>query len=103
VDDAHAVRRLVELGTGSVTSNNADENGYPTDDLTGPLLRAANPNHLRFFESERHGYVLAELTPDRFVAQFRSPRTILAPTSPVDVLATVHCTSGSQRLDVVPH
>jgi len=98
VDDPYAVPRVVDLGTGSITSNNADESDFPTDDATGPLLQAINPNHLRYFESERHGYVVAELTPERTTVEFRSPRTILQPTSPVDVLARLEVASGTQRI-----
>lgn len=98
VDDPTSVPRVVDLGTGSITSNNADENGFPTDDVTGPLLMAVNPNHLRFFESERHGYLVADLTPERTTVEFRSPRTILAPTSEVDVLARLEVPTGTQRL-----
>ncbi len=101
VDDPRAVPRVVEFGTGSVTSNNADENRYPTDDVTGPFLRAVNP-HLRFFESERHGYVVVDLTPERAVAEFRSPRTIRRPSSAVDVLGRFEVPAGAQRLRRVP-
>jgi alkaline phosphatase D len=98
VDDPGAVPRVVEFGTGSITSNNADENDYPTDDLTGPFLRSVNP-HLRWFESERHGYVVLDITPQATVAEFRSPRTIRQPTSSVDVLRRMRVGSGVQRLE----
>jgi alkaline phosphatase D len=98
VDDPRATPRVVELGTGSITSNNADENAYPTDDVTGPFLRSVNP-HLRWFESERHGYVVVDLTRAAAVAEFRSPRTIRQPASPVDVLRRLRVRSGTQRLE----
>lgn len=101
VDDPRSLPRVIEFGTGSITSNNADESDFPTDDVTGPLLRAVNPNHLRWFESERHGYVLVDLTPQRAVAEFRSPRTIRQPTSSVDVLRRLQVRSGVQRLEPV--
>ena len=97
VDDPRALARVVEFGTGSITSNNADENGYPTDDVTGPFLRSVNP-HLRWFESERHGYVVLDITPARTAAEFRSPRTIRVATSAVDVLRRFEVATGSQRL-----
>jgi alkaline phosphatase D len=100
VDDRRSLPRVVEFGTGSITSNNADENGFPTDDATGPFLRSINP-HLRWFESERHGYVVVELTADAAVAEFRSPRTIRQPTSSVDVLRRLRVRSGAQRLEAV--
>jgi alkaline phosphatase D len=98
VDVVGQLPRIVELGTGSVTSNNADEDGFPTDDVTGPVLRAANPNHLRYFESERHGYVVAELTPSELTAEVRSPRTIRSSGSEVDVLARFAVAAGTQRI-----
>jgi phosphodiesterase/alkaline phosphatase D-like protein len=97
VDDPRALARVVEFGTGSITSNNADENGYPTDDVTGPFLRSVNP-HLRWFESERHGYVVLDITPARTAAEFRSPRTIRVATSAVDVLRRFEVATGAQRL-----
>jgi len=98
VDDPRSVPRVVEFGTGSITSNNADENGYPTDDLTGPFLRSVNP-HLKWFESERHGYVVVDLTPRGAVAEFRSPRTIRRRTSEADVLRGFRVRAGTQRLE----
>ncbi|MFN7151298.1 MAG: alkaline phosphatase D family protein, partial [Microthrixaceae bacterium] len=98
VDDAWQLPRVVEFGTGSVTSNNADEDGYPTDDVTAPLLYAVNPNHLRYFESEQHGYVVAELTPSELTAEIRSPRTIRSPGSETDVLARFAVTAGTQHI-----
>ncbi len=98
VDDPRSSPRVVEFGTGSVTSNNADENGYPTDDLTGPFLRSVNP-HLKWFESERHGYVVLELAPGAAAAEFRSPRTIRARTSEVEVLRRFRVSAGTQRLE----
>ncbi len=98
VDDPFATPRVVEFGTGSVTSNNADESNLPTSDVTGGLLRAANPNHLRYFDSERHGYVMAELTGGGVDVEVRSPRTILRPSSSVDVLARLRVEAGTQRI-----
>lgn len=102
VDDPGSTPRVLEFGAGSVTSNNADENGFPTDEYTGPFLRSVNPNHLRYFESERHGYAVAELTPSSASVEFRSPSTILAPTSArTDVLARFTVRRGDQRIDRV--
>ncbi|CAN5578630.1 alkaline phosphatase D family protein [soil metagenome] len=98
VDDPASVPRVVDFGSGSITSNNADESDFPTDDVTWPLLSAVNPNHLRFFESERHGYLVAEMTAERTTVEFRSPRTILQPTSSVDVLARLEVPAGTQRI-----
>jgi alkaline phosphatase D len=97
VDDPRSAPRVVEFGTGSVTSNNADESDYPTDDVTGPWLAAVNP-HLRFFESERHGYVVVELDGTEARAEFRSPRTILRPDPATDVLARFRVPRGTQTV-----
>jgi alkaline phosphatase D len=98
VDNRYAIPRVVEFGTGSVSSNNADENGYPTDDITWPILRAANPNHLRFFESERHGYAVIDLTPEVLTAELRSPRTIRSTGAPTDVLARFKVVADTQSM-----
>ncbi len=99
VDDPYATPRVVEFGTGSVTSNNADEDVYPTDDVTGPLLQAVNPNHLRFFESERHGYVVADVSPSEVLAEFRSPPNVRVPECPGESLARFRVASGTQRIE----
>lgn len=102
VDDPRSVPRILELGTGSITSNNADESGYPTSDITKPHLFNVNPNHLRYFDSERHGYVVTDLTPDEALTEIRSPRTIRSPASSVDVLARLRARAGAQQLELVP-
>lgn len=101
VDDRYSRRRVVEFSTGSVTSANADETGLPTDDVTGPLVRAANPNHLRFFESERHGYVVTDLSPSELRAELRSPSNIRVPSCPADSFARFRVASGTQRIERV--
>ncbi|MFZ4519116.1 MAG: alkaline phosphatase D family protein [Microthrixaceae bacterium] len=101
VDDPYAVPRVVEFSTGSVTSNNADENNYPTDDITGPLLAGANSNSLRFFESERHGYVVLDLEPGELRAELRSPPNIRVPECPADSFARFRVAAGTQRIDRV--
>lgn len=99
VDLIGSTPRVLEFGTGSITSSNADENGIPSDEYTVPLLNLSNSNHLRWFESDRHGYVLAELTPGGVTVEARSPRTIRQPTSETDVLIRFTAASGSQRLE----
>ncbi len=101
-DDPGSPPLVVELGTGSITSNNADENGYPTDDYTWDWTRNANPHTMRFIETERHGYVVVDLSPAEMVAEMRSPRTILSPTSTVDVVGRFQCSAGTQRLRSLP-
>ena len=101
VDDPRSTPRIAEFGTGSVTSNNADENSYPTDDSTRPYLRMVNPNHLRFFESERHGYAAAEITPGGTSVEFRSPRTIRQTTSATQVLSRMRVATDTQRVELL--
>lgn len=101
VDDLSRTPRVVEFGTGSMTSNNADENDYPSDDLTWDWVRNANPNSLRYLETDRHGYVVAEFDRSQMTAEIRSPRTILQPTSPTDVLARFRVPTASQRVERV--
>jgi alkaline phosphatase D len=101
VDDPRSVPRIAEFGTGSVTSNNADENNYPSDDVTRPYLRSVNPNHLRFFESERHGYAAAEITPSGTSVEFRSPRTIRQPTSATQILSRMRVATDTQRVELL--
>ena len=102
IDDPNSLPLLVELSTGSMTSNNADENSYPTDDYTWDWVRNANPNTLRYLETERHGYVVVDLTPTEMTAELRSPRTVLAPTSAAEVVGRFSCASGTQRLESLP-
>ena len=98
VDNPASVPRVAEFGTGSISSNNADENGYPDDEATNPFLFAVNPNHLRYLESDRHGYVVVEMGADGATAEVRSPQTIRQPTSAVDVLARFTVDRGTQRV-----
>ena len=100
VDDARSIPRVLEFGTGSVTSNNADETGYPGDEVTGPLFFNTSPNHLRYFESERHGYALLDITPERTVVEFRSPTSIRERHAPMEVLAVFDVGRGSQHIGV---
>lgn len=99
VDDRSSLPRVLEFGTSSVTSNNADESDYPPTQVTRPLLEAVNPNHLRYFQSERHGYCVAEFTEEEARVQLRSPSTIRRPVArAVDVLAEFAVERGSQRM-----
>ena len=49
--------------------------------------RVDNP-HTRFFDGVSRGYVLCELTPDRWTADFRAVATIDLPSSTVSTIAT---------------
>ncbi len=99
VDDPSSVPRVLEFGGSSITSNNADESDHPQTPITRPLLEAVNPNHLRYFQSERHGYCVAEFTSEGARVQLRSPSTIRRPAAArVDVLAEFAVERGSQRM-----
>jgi alkaline phosphatase D len=98
VDDPRSMPRVAEFGTSSITSNNADESGLPPTTVTRPLLEAVNPNTLRYFQSERHGYLVSDIRPERTTVQLRSPRTIRRPTSSVQVLASFVVDAGTQRV-----
>lgn len=100
VDDPYRDPRIVEFGTGSITSNNADESDYmPESAYTAPFLYAMNPNHLKYFESESHGYVIAELHESEMFTTIRSPYSIRHPESLSRTLATWRVGAGTQRLE----
>lgn len=99
-DDVNRAPVVAEFNAGSITSANADENGIPTSEITGPLLSSLDP-YLNWFNSERHGYVVMELTDSAATAEFRSPRTIRESRSGVDVLGRFGIPSGTQHIDVL--
>jgi alkaline phosphatase D len=76
----------VEFVGTSITSN-----GVPYE--TFAELLPENP-HVKFFESRRRGYVLCEVTPERWRTDFRVVDTITAPESRVDTLASFTVENG---------
>ena len=78
----------------SVTSS-----GLP--DGTTPLLRAAfgliDP-HIKYFDGERHGYVLLDITPERTQGEWWYVDSILEKDSPEQFGAARYTLSGENRL-----
>lgn len=76
--------------------NLAQWDGYQAERIgdgspqTSTLLEAfglANRAYARYVDGDRHGYGLVTLRHDGAEVEYRSPRTIVEPTSPVDVVA----------------
>lgn len=59
----------------------------------GPLMGRANP-HLKYFEGNRYGYDVYEVTPERFSAHMRVIADRRDPASPVTTLTTFHVDRG---------
>ncbi|MGC1513782.1 MAG: alkaline phosphatase D family protein [Acidimicrobiales bacterium] len=60
------------------------------------LVPLTNP-HIRFVEGERHGYAIADVTPERWETTFRTVGDISNPTSPVADLAGFRVMRGRPR------
>mgnify|MGYP001297134703 CR=1 FL=1 len=98
-DDPESPYVLTEFGGSSITSANAGEQGdLPGNDLIRPVVAGANPLHLRYIEVTTHGYGLIELTPSGASVSYRSPLTIIEPTSATKVLARFEVERGVARL-----
>ncbi|OWY61752.1 hypothetical protein B7486_62120, partial [cyanobacterium TDX16] len=97
-DDPDSRPLLVELNGSSITSANADERGIPGTDLTRPLLQGVDP-YLRYFQAERHGIGVLELSASGADVELRSPTTIERQDAEVEVLAEFRVASGSARLE----
>jgi alkaline phosphatase D len=78
-DDAMAPAVATELIGGSITSHGPDY------EATMRIVRQ-NP-HVRFFDSRRRGYAIADLTPDRMETTFKVVTDATDPTSPKETLA----------------
>lgn len=100
-DDPDSPYVLTEFGGSSVTSGNADETGRPTTDVTLPFLTEANPQHLSYFQSERHGYGVVHVTEDDLEVTYRSPLTVVEPTSTAEDLAVFRVESGRSRIEQI--
>ena len=48
-----------------------------------------------------HGYCVVRVTPHELTAQFKPPRTIARPASPVDTIAWFRVTWGVPNLEVI--
>ncbi|AZM49327.1 metallophosphatase [Streptomyces sp. WAC 06738] len=60
----------------------------------GPVMGAANP-HLKYFEGNRYGYDVYDVTPERFSAHMRVIGDRRDPDSPVTTLTTFHVDRGT--------
>ncbi|AXK36106.1 metallophosphatase [Streptomyces armeniacus] len=63
------------------------------NESNGPLMGAANP-HLKYFEGNRYGYDVYELTPERLTARMRVIADRRDPRSPVTTLTSFHVDRG---------
>lgn len=59
----------------------------------GPVMGRANP-HLKYFEGNRYGYDVYEVTPERFSTHMRVVADRQDPRSPVTTLTTFHVDRG---------
>ncbi|MFI6082491.1 alkaline phosphatase D family protein [Streptomyces sp. NPDC051217] len=80
-----------EFTAHSVTSGAYDSQWNATN---GPLMGAANP-HLQYFEGNRYGYDVYEVTPERFTTHMRVIDDRRDPASPVSTLTTFHVDRGT--------
>lgn len=85
-DDAKAPAVATEIIGGSITSHG------PSYEGTMKIV-AQNP-HVRFFESRRRGYAVADLTPDRMMVRLRTVSDATDPAATVDALASFAIESG---------
>ena len=82
------------IGT-EFTAHSVTSGAYSPDwnAANGPLMGAANP-HLKYFEGNRYGYDVYEVTPKRFSAHMRVIADRRDPASPVTTLTTFHVDRG---------
>jgi phosphodiesterase/alkaline phosphatase D-like protein len=89
-----------ELVGGSVTSFGLpEETGIPATALDG--LRKAADKHILFADFTRRGYCVLQVKPKELTAQFKSPATTAAPSSPVTTIARFRVASGVPKLEVL--
>ncbi|WP_019889374.1 alkaline phosphatase D family protein [Streptomyces purpureus] len=89
-DDTSSPVVGTEFTAHSVTSGAYSASWNATN---GPLMGAANP-HLKYFEGNRYGYDVYEVTPERFSAHMRVIGDRRDPASPVTTLTTFHVDRG---------
>jgi alkaline phosphatase D len=92
-DDDRAPAIATELVGGSITSHG------PSYEATMRIV-AQNP-HVRFFDSRRRGYVLADLTPARLETRFQAIADATDPASRKDTLARFVTESGKPGAIIV--
>ncbi|GHH45472.1 alkaline phosphatase D family protein [Streptomyces candidus] len=89
-DDASSPVIGTEFTAHSVTSSAYSAAWNQTN---GPIMGAANP-HLKYFEGNRYGYDVYEVTPTRFSTHMRVIADRRDPVSPVTTLTTFHVDRG---------
>ncbi len=77
------------------TAHSVTSGAYSPDwnRTNGPVMGAANP-HLKYFEGNRYGYDVYDVTPERFSAHMRVIGDRRDPRSPVTTLTTFHVDRG---------
>ncbi|WP_217197142.1 alkaline phosphatase D family protein [Streptomyces buecherae] len=82
------------IGT-EFTAHSVTSGAYSADwnKTNGPLMGAANP-HLQYFEGNRYGYDVYEVTPERWSTHMRVIGDRRDPVSPVTTLTTFHVDRG---------
>ncbi|GAA2664832.1 alkaline phosphatase D family protein [Streptomyces aculeolatus] len=78
------------------TAHSVTSGAYSPDwnQTNGPVMGAANP-HLKYFEGNRYGYDVYDVTPERFSAHMRVIGDRRDPDSPVTTLTTFHVDRGT--------
>jgi alkaline phosphatase D len=89
-----------EFVAGSASSLGLENEYGPAIQDVVEAAPTTNP-HLRFVDARRRGYAVIEATPSELRVAFRSPRTTLQPTSPVDTLARFRVAAGSTVVEQV--
>ncbi|WP_236240001.1 alkaline phosphatase [Streptomyces sp. CC228A] len=82
------------IGT-EFTAHSVSSSAYSADwnAANGPLMGRANP-HLKYFEGNRYGYDVYEVTPERFTTRMRVVADRRDPLSPVTTLTSFHVDRG---------
>ncbi|MET9374585.1 alkaline phosphatase D family protein [Streptomyces sp. NPDC002992] len=82
------------IGT-EFTAHSISSSAYSADwnRTNGPLMGAGNP-HLQYFEGNRYGYDVYEVTPQRFTTHMRVIADRRDPVSPVTTLTSFHVDRG---------
>ena len=92
-----APRAATEFVAGSITSEGiAEELGGQS--VLADRIGNINP-HIAYTETSRRGYAIVEAWADELKVTFRSPASVLTPTSPVTDLARFRVARGSTMVE----
>ena len=97
-DDPASAYVCTEFGGSSVTSANADEMGLPSTAVLQPVLDAANPQSLRYFDAESHGVGVVHLTATKATVRYMATETVREPVAGVAELAAFTVVAGTNRV-----